>query len=215
MKYPLLFKLLVGFCLVSIWASDVQAQDQNEVTPSKTFQFGLRAGALLSNATLEQSSWGQEPESKIGADLAAIGKLPLGQGAFSLQPELHWMMKGYQIGHATTDSLDYGQVVSTFYFLELPVLLRYDFGGSLKLFVVAGPSLGYFIGGTQDSDAYGLQYFDQSTFNRIEFGTHFGVGVGIGPIELDVRYLIGWSDIAEGEPVVKNKALGVGVSYMF
>lgn len=177
---------------------------------SKT-RFGIRGGVLMSKQDFESGSITEDPESKLGGDLAVLVAIPIGGGFFMVQPELHWLQKGYKIEDAAT----VGDVTSTLNYIELPVLLRLNFGGSIRLFAFAGPSAGYLIGGTYEDD---LGEQDPTDFlEELEFSGHLGLGVGLGTFELDIRYIAGLTDIAESVTIseVKNSSFGAGITLKF
>lgn len=206
-------KLIVLAIVLLVSASGLRAQDTNEEGYNSQVRFGVRAGVTISNQSFEAGGFAKDPESKFGGDLAVMANFPIGNGFFMLQPELHLIQKGYQV-HGI-DSL--GDITSTLNYLELPVLLRFNFGGSLKLFAIGGPSVGYLLTGkyVDNGGSYGI---DNTYYNELEFGFHVGAGIGLGPVEIDVRYMGGLTDISEGNPGVsgvKNKSFGAGITFKF
>jgi hypothetical protein len=178
---------------------------------SKT-RFGIRLGGIMSKTDFENSNDPTaDPESKIGADLAILCAIPIGGGFFMLQPELHWLQKGYKIEDINTGD----DVISTLNYIELPLLLRLNFGGSIKLFGFAGPSIGYLLDGELNTSSQSLdatEYLDQTEYNA-----HIGLGVGLGTFEIDVRYIAGLTDISDAENLedVKNSSFGAGITLKF
>lgn len=174
-------------------------------------RFGVRVGGIMAKQDYEGSDVTEDPESKFGADIAILCAIPIGGGFFMIQPELHWLQKGYKIEDADI----YGDITSTLNYVELPVLARVNFGGSVKLFAFAGPSVGYLISGTYEDD-FGekdpTDYLDD-----LEYSGHIGVGVGLGTLEVDLRYIAGLSDIADSPNLsdVKNSSFGVGLTLKF
>ncbi|MEO5905259.1 MAG: porin family protein, partial [Saprospiraceae bacterium] len=147
-------------------------------------------------------------------DLALTSDFPLGE-VVSFGPELHWMQKGYKIE-------DFGggidEATATLNYLELPLLVKFNFGGEdVKLFVMAGPSIGYLLSGKYDYD--GVEEDEVYDFvNRIDVGAHLGAGVHLGPVVLDVRYMLGLSNYAKDNPLIdeiKNTGFGIGLGIMF
>ncbi len=185
-------------------------KEKNDGFNSKT-RLGFRAGVNISKQDFESGSITEDPESKLGGDLAVLVGIPIGGGFFMVQPELHWLQKGYKIA----DAGSLGEVTSTLNYIELPLLLRVNFGGSLRLFAFAGPSAGYLIGGTYE-DANGEQ--DPTDFlEELEYSGHLGLGIGLGTFEVDLRYIAGLTDIADSPNLsdVKNSSFGAGVTLKF
>lgn len=195
--------------MMMVSSSVIRAQDSSggDDYNSKA-RFGIRGGVNIARQTFEDGNLDDNSKSKFGADVAVLFNLPVGNGFFMLQPELHWLQKGSVISDINGDD-----VTNTFNYLELPVLLRLNFGGSVKLFALAGPSVGYLLGGKSgDVD------IDKDFYNDIEWSGNLGLGVGIGAFEVDVRYMAGFSDIADnngnlGE--IKNSSFGAGITLKF
>ena len=185
-------------------------KEKKEGFNSKT-RFGLRLGGVISKQDYESSnSLAEQPESKIGLDLAIIASIPIGAGLFMIQPELHWMQKGYKIpspvsAEDTTTTLEY---------VELPLLARINFGGSIRLYFFAGPSFGWLIGGKYNPEN-GLDPTDY--LEETEVSGVVGLGVGLANLEVDVRYMAGLSDISSTEEFkdAKNSSFGAGLTLKF
>jgi len=157
---------------------------------------------------------------------AGIGfNLPLTEdGFFSVQPELLYVQKGYRINYTNPlGSLDSRQ---KFNYLEVPVLAKVNFGTeTIKLYVNAGPSFGYALGGSHESivksgplsittSGKNLfkeepantngddDYYDPKYYNRLDLGLQFGGGVGLavgpGALLLDARYGMGLNYFYKG-----------------
>jgi hypothetical protein len=195
--------VILGTCFANVSAQDTTTDDYN----SKA-RFGIRGGVIIAKQTFEDGNLDDNAKSKFGADLAAIVNIPIGSGFFMLQPELHWLQKGSQI-----DDINGDDITNTFNYLELPLLLRFNFGGEAKIFAIGGPSVGYLLSGKTDGDD-----IDRDLYEDTEWGVHLGVGIGLGALEVDVRYMAGLSDISavDGDlSEVKNSAFGAGVTLKF
>ena len=99
-------------------------------------RFGIRGGGIISKQILKVPPH-ENPESKFGGDLAILAAFPIGGGFFIVQPELHWLQKGYKL-----DAITGNNITSTLNYLELPLLLRVNFGGSLEYLLLPDPVLG-------------------------------------------------------------------------
>lgn len=209
MKQTFTLSLMV-LAIVFTGFSTLRAQDTStDASYNSEGRFGIRAGGIISKQKFEDGMLDEDPESKFGLDVAILYTLPIGDGFLNLQPELHWMQKG-----STIADLNQGEdVTTTMNYLELPLLLRLNFGGSLKLFAFGGPSVGYLLGVDSDDDI-----LKSEDFEDIEFGVHLGAGVGFGSFEVDIRYLAGLSDVADSDGdlgEVKNSAFGAGLTFKF
>ncbi len=209
MKHKSTFTIFSLMIMMMFGFTGLMAQDtSSDASYNSEGGFGIRLGGIISKQKFDEVNLAEDPESKFGADIAIMYSLPLGDGFLALQPELHWMQKG-----STYSDLSGDDAVTTMNYLELPLLLRVNFGGSLKLFAFGGPSAGYLLGVSSDDDVV-----KKDDFEDIEFGLHIGAGVGFGKFEVDIRYLAGLSDVSAADGNVndiKNSAFGLGLTYKF
>jgi hypothetical protein len=159
-------------------------------------------------------------------------QLPISpNGKFSLQPELLYIQKGYKMESADKDA---GFInTETHNYLEVPLLARVSFGKKkIKSFVVLGPSASYFISGkySNEMNVFGSKatsqgkirfgeepanyngddlYYSNEDVSRFDIGLQVGGGVGInvglGTLQVEARYGIGFVDVFKDETTdVKN-----------
>lgn len=203
---------LIGLAFVLICTvSAIQAQDGSANPAANNGGFGIRVGGNISNQDFENGDLLDDPKSKFGLDLAVLYAIPLGGGTFMLQPELHWLQNGSVINDIQSNE----EITSTLNYLELPVLLRWNFGGSLKVFALGGVSAGYLLGGKLEG---GPEDDVKEIYNDLDFSGILGLGLGLGSIEFDIRYRAGLSDISESGGnygKITNSSFGAGVSLVF
>lgn len=173
---------------------------------------GIRAGVIISKQDFKNSSFGEDIKSKLGADIALVAEF--GVGPVAISPELHWMQKGAKI---TDLHGSVGEVSRTFNYLEIPVLIKLKFGVGVGFFLLAGPSFGYLLDGSDKDNDGKTNDIDFDFYKRGEFGGHLGGGVSVGPIKGDIRYMFGLSNIFDdnSELEIKNSGFGAGVTLMF
>ena len=109
-------------------------------------------------------------------------------------------------------------MTATLNYLELPLLIKANFGETAKFFVMGGPSIGYLLSGRSVDDNGNEDDIDFDEWNRLELGAHLGAGIGVGPLVIDVRYLLGISNLANDLPddaEIRNTGFGAGVSLLF
>lgn len=203
---------LMGLAFLLICSvSGIQAQDDASSSNEKKGGFGIRAGVIISNQDFENGDLLNDTESKFGLDLAILYAIPLGSGTFMLQPELHWSQHG-----STISDVNNNEITTTLNYLELPVLLRLNFGGNVKLFALAGASAGYLLGGKLEGDNVADDV--KEVYDDLDFSGILGLGIGLGPIEIDVRYHAGLTDIAQSGGSlgkITSSSFGAGVSLIF
>ena len=148
--------------------------------------FGIKAGLNYNqNGDLsfkQVQSAGEDliagSDGKVGYHVGFYGKLDLPK--IYLRPELIYTKtkSSYDVDGGTND-YDVSK-------LDLPVLLGYKIIGPLHIF--AGPAFQY----TLNNDLEDVELDDVK--NDFTVGAHFGIGVNLGNIGLDVRYERGFSE---------------------
>lgn len=201
MKTPPKFKFLLILALLS---------SMHLITAQSTI--GIRAGVISSKQDIQNNSFIDEAGSKLGADVAFVADFPI--GILSISPEFHWLQKGGKIEDLQGSV---GEFSRTFNYLEIPLLLKLNFGQKVGFFLLAGPSVGYLLNGTDKDMDGSTTDIDLDFYKRVEYGAHAGAGIGIGPIRVDVRYIFGLNDIFDDaqDIEVTNSSVGAGVSLMF
>lgn len=181
-------------------------------------QVGIRAGVNISKQQFDQGDLDVDPESKFGLDLALIAELPIGP-AFAISPEFHWLQKGAKIEDLNGS---FSESSRTFNYLEIPVLAKFKFGAedaNAGFFLFAGPSLGYLFSATDKDGDGNTNDIDLDDYKRTELGAHIGGGIKLGIVNIDVRYILGFSNIAQLESdqdlEIRNRSYGAGISFMF
>ena len=197
--------VLVAACLCVSYFSQAQSK------------IGIRGGVLISKQQYDQGNLDVNPESKFGADIALVADIGLGtDSVVFISPEFHWLQKGAKI-----EDIDgtFEEATRTFNYFELPILLKFKFGGDAGLFVFGGPSIGYLFSATDKDGDGNTNDIDLDDYKRTELGAHIGGGIMLGPVNIDVRYILGFSNIADLEDdddlTIKNSGFGAGVSIMF
>ena len=201
MKTPPKFKFLLILALLS---------SMHLITAQSTI--GIRAGVISSKQDIQNNSFIDEAGSKLGADVAFVADFPI--GILSISPEFHWLQKGGKIEDLQGSV---GEFSRTFNYLEIPLLLKLNFGQKVGFFLLAGPSVGYLLNGTDKDMDGSTTDIDLDFYKRVEYGAHAGAGISLGPIRVDVRYIFGLNDIFDDSQDIQvtNSSVGAGVSLMF
>jgi hypothetical protein len=173
----------------------------------------------LTLATLGGDDAGDEAKSKAGFTVGVALNMPLGDGMFSLQPELNYIQKGVKYEEG-----DFKETLSLGY-LEVPVLAKVTFGEATKFYFNAGPSVGFGLGGKYKIEEDGekeeadVKFGDDKNDGKfyIQKGTDIGLQLGGGVIiaekvMIDLRYGLGLTDL-EDDSSIKNNVfqLTVGI----
>lgn len=224
--------LAVGFVAVH---ADAGAQ----AAPRPTF------GALLGANfyTLTDSDFSEFEEDvgaelkssrRVGFQIGAYLQQPL-SGAFSIQPELHYIQKGvnYELNVSDPNVDVSGDLTLRLSYLEVPVLLRYDADASRRVrpFVVAGPTFAYRVACKIGVEAEGFnQVADcddtsdgeavaddpNDPFKKFDVGALLGIGVqttrGRRVMSAQLRYAQGFTTVARnatGDQSPKNSGISI------
>ena len=173
---------------------------------------GVRAGVMSSKQNVQEGNITEDYKSKLGADIAFVADFPI--GIVSISPEFHWLQKGGKIEDLNGTI---GEVSRTFNYLEIPLLVKLNFGKGASFFLLAGPSIGYLLNGTDKDMDGNTNDIDLDFYKRTEWGAHVGGGIGLGPIKIDLRYMFGLTDILDDNSDIEitNSSIGAGVTLMF
>ncbi|MEM1323661.1 MAG: porin family protein [Bacteroidota bacterium] len=194
--------LIVAFVFTGHFAAQAQ------------LSFGGRVGVNLASVSGEDDN----SDSKLGLDIAAVIVLPVSE-TFFIQPEVHFLQKGGK----EEDGFSGQEIKSTLNYIQIPILAKYVFGDqeTLGFYVLGGPSIGLGVGvktAVGDNDATGS--FEDAGFKAFDFGVDLGVGVlvpaGPGTFFIDVRYLLGLSNINDLEfgGDINNRGINFGVGFL-
>jgi hypothetical protein len=174
--------------------------------------FGIRVGIVNSNQQILLDDSKEELASKLGADIALVAEIPF--CFFTLSPELHWLQKGSKISDLHGP---FREASRTFNYLEIPLLVRLNFGRVLGFSFFGGPSFGYLLNGSDKDQDGSTTDIDLDFYKRTEFGAHLGGSLSVGPIGIDIRYILGLTNIFDKSSAteVTNTSLGAGVTFKF
>ncbi len=152
-----------------------------------------------------------------------------------LQPEIMLISKGGKYDYS-----DYGIIAieeDVFTYIELPVLLRYIVyqGNPFNFYFNFGPSFGFlidarykltgldaeYLAGLLNIDTEGSLKDLGANINSIDFSFQFGIGFGYklnnGELSINLRYIIGFSNIIKYSNDTENKNRGfiAAIEYTF
>lgn len=185
-------------------------------TGNSQITFGPMAGLNMSNISGMANS-----KMKMGFHIGGVAKMNFGN--FYVMPGVLFSGKGTKqevsalnLNLKTTTSVSY---------LEIPINVGYSFGES-GFSIIAGPYLGFGIGGKIKAEAGGASASENIKFgsdaNSDMKGMDFGVNVGAMyqlPMNLFVKaqYGIGLSDLApvSGGTKFNNSNIQISVGYLF
>ena len=180
----------------------------------KGFKLGLNVASITGEDV-------EDPEPKAGFVGGAYITIEMND-VFSIQPELLFSMKGAYFEDKDYYGDEYIKVEEkdTFYYLEVPVLARFDINAhnDLKPSLFFGPALSFNMSAKYDMDIemythdYGLEKGstdgDIDDFSAIDFSLVFGAGIQFNRFIIDARYDIGLADIVEDKDI-KNLAFSI------
>ncbi len=173
-------------------------------------QVGLRVGVNLANQKSELLGEKIETDGIIGLNAALVYNAQISD-MFSIQPELHYIQKGFSI-----KDLDSKFVIN---YAELAVALKVklvNIGEKGGVYVAATPYAGYALNAKGYIGDESEKYEFDDDDNRIDYGVGLGAGVQFGGLFLDARYNLGLANLSKIEGTSnKNVGILVAVGYMF
>lgn len=178
--------------------------------------FGVTAGASTSNFSGDVG----DVDMKLGFLGGVFLDVPLGP-TLALHPELLYMQKG-----AKTQYYD-GDMTQKLNYIEIPLLVKFKFSVPLSPvtpFIFAGPSVGFFLNGTNSFEEGILDGIENDIENvkTFDLGLSVGAGVGFkmgtGELNANLRYNLGLMNIddTDGTDIsMKNNYIALLIGYEF
>lgn len=170
-------------------------------------------GGLLNlsatNVVVDPDPSSEEYTSRFGFGIGGVLDRPL-TGQFDLHLEPMYLQKG------TTIEEDGEDIAFKFAYLELPVMVRYNFqtSGNTMPYAMAGPNLGYLLGAKYEVD--GSEFDAKDQIKSVDFGIGIGGGAKIPKDNLlffgEARYVLGIANVNDDESdgtTVKHRGLQI------
>lgn len=179
---------------------------------------GLRGGLILSNwAGSSVDNVAGENRLNPGINAGIFGTYSINEN-WGTTLELNYAQKGTKFSNSSRIKTGY---------LDIPLYVNYFFGqggSKLRIKIFAGPYLGILLDAKDDTDG-NTDVDVKDIFNTIDAGLLLGTGfhykvseIGDNWLIFDIRYGIGFTDIFQPNPLVKditNRALSFNVGYSF
>jgi hypothetical protein len=185
-------------------------------------RFGLRAGVNSVNAYVVAPD-GTRPGTSAGTGFYAGGimKIPFDNKLYFV-PGIQYSYKNYTIHYNDADLTSCKMHLT---YIEIPLLLNYDFKKSGNYFFVqAGPSFSVALSGKQDDITPGQAShteelkFAYSSFGRYEANAVFNAGFHFkNNLSVIGGYALGLGTIVNDDngPVIKHRMFSFGLGYLF
>jgi len=216
---------IVGFILMGSFTITAQTE------------IGIRTNLAINNTNVSGTVGEILPsiESHLGYSLGIYADIALDKN-FTFHPEIAISSRGFSLDQGTNFSmlgLDIPigvRAETNLKYIETLALTRYKIGsGSAKIFVEAGPGIGYVTSAyVQPKATLFLEFnlpqvdinLDGDTYNRTDISAHIGTGVeydmGQGIVAANIRYSHGLSNVLSDPLIntkISNQAVTLGVSY--
>lgn len=207
--------------------------------------FGVKAGLNMSKMTEMDDA-----KMLMGFHVGATAEFDVMEN-FTVETGLILSTKGVKFEKTVSQSLPgvgkfeaTGTTKTNPMYLEIPINAKYGFDlGGKKLYVAAGPYLGFGIGGKDkkesdvkftwdDGVSDAIKEMTKKTYEnqtgssdskiewgdkgmkRMDIGVNIGAGIEFGAIGVGIQYGLGLTEIAK-DSKVKNRVIGISVSYKF
>ncbi len=161
----------------------------SSVAFSQNISGGVRGGINIANQSASSGSVSASIGSKVGFMIGGYATI-MTSDKFGIQPELVYSTLGSEASSSGVS------VTTSFGYLSLPVLLRYNITENFNLH--AGPQLGILLSATQSAGSSSVDIKDGVT--SADFGAAFGLGVDFGKFNAGARYYLGFSNTVKNVP---------------
>lgn len=175
--------------------------------------FGAKVGYNYSNITVDASDLDIDTEGKSDLNIGLFFELPVSSN-FLIMPELTYLGRGAKF--AGNDLVSDGTYNVAY--IDLGAMAKLRFGDGIGFYLGAGPYFSYAVAGQIKNDQGEVDIdFDADNYKRSDFTLGTAVGVEFGSRDalrffVDGRYLIGLSDLDDGDPVTfsrRNRVFGL------
>ncbi|HYX05906.1 MAG TPA: porin family protein [Bacteroidales bacterium] len=190
-------KLLISFIIIASSTFSLKAQ---------SVDYGVVSG--MNFAKITKTNPEADINRRIGFMVGLYGNFKLSNSNFSIQPELIYTQKGVE---GTVSGSD---VIIKLDYIEVPVLLKYDFipGGKVSPNIYVGPYVAINVN-TKAETAEGEA--DLGSFvKNADGGFITGLGLDVGFFDIGVQYSFGLIELGKNLPVAtgKNSVLSLVVT---
>jgi hypothetical protein len=165
-------------------------------TTAQNAKFGLKGGLNLSHLSIEDAN---DKNIIPGFHAGGFASIPV-SGAFSIQPELLYSMKGTKWEQQSASFTS--EVKLKLSYLELPVNLVYNLARDVDFQV--GPYVGFLLGANADSEiksgSTSINFSNELSkehFKSTDFGLQGGMRFFLNPLYLGFTYKLGLSEVAK------------------
>ena len=198
-------------------------------------QVAVKGGLNFANMVFEDDEDDIQDLAKNGnagltGGLAFI--IPFGD-VIALQPEILYTQKGSELNYTILGE-DYYEKVR-YNYIDIPILLRLSLGGTygegLGLYLNGGVYAGYALNGKKEQNVpiLGMQesdisFDDQDREGRVDFGAVGGVGLSLGDLFLELRYMHGINNLLDNDAdnsndvgfnKLQHRGLGLTAGWVF
>lgn len=170
-------------------------------------RIGATAGLNASNFTGDV----EDAKFKAGFQVGVVADYAINE-SFSIMPELLFSQRGTKL--KSTEEGVTATLTSTLNYIQLPINAAYKFnaGYGSKVFIFAGPYLGYGISGSK-----GVEFGSKAgEYKAFDFGLNVGAGYEYQKIFFKLQYNHGLANLSNVSNVSKkNQNIAVSVGYFF
>ena len=175
-------------------------------------RFGATAGLNVSNI-IESGEQAESGDFKAGLKVGVLADYAI-TGNFSVIPELLFSQRGSKISEPASMS-------TTINYLQLPInaAYKFDVGYGSKIFIFAGPYLGYAVSGKYKIESLSVDIpfgSGDEDMKRFDFGLNGGIGYQYDKIFLKLQYNQGLTGLYNvSHTTSKNQNIAVSAGYFF
>ena len=177
----------------------------------------VRAGWHTSSAQLiDKSTLKKSSSHHLNGFSASAGIRVEFDKQLLFTPRIQYSLHGYALQAEKQDPQEQFRL----HYIELPVLLQYEFSNSGRgLFAQLGPSIGAAISGSHKTGSQRNPLrFAMTQYNRVNIDALAQIGYRFkNGLAVDASYTYGLTSITNGDslPIIRMAQFGIGLSYRF
>ena len=179
---------------------------------------GIKAGINVAQLFAEAQGESETTDMVVGFQLGGYLNHSFSE-KIVFQPELIFSRVGGKDSEYDPDLQDEIGVQFKFDYLAIPLNIKFKINDNFG--ILAGPQVGYLAGAKTKIDLFGtsvtVDVKDQ--FKALDLGANLGLSYTINKIGIDLRYFLGFSNIADiddpdvSDATIKNRTFSLTVNY--
>ena len=181
---------------------------QQEQTPTRKYQFGVKGGLNIARELASQGRNSAQTGVRAGIHIGFFMELPI-SAKVAFQPELLYSMQGGSYndgGYTYTDKIDY---------INLPLIFKF-YVWQQRLSIDVGPQFGYMISAKVSNGGESVSFYDSEDLKKFDASLALGLSFKLtDKIDLGLRGTAGLTNILDGDTKYTNSVSQLSIAFRF